>query len=215
MQITYNSPVILTYALLCTAITVVDQTAFSGLSEGLFSVSPYMDWTNPISYFRLFSHVLGHAGWGHLFNNLTLILLLGPMLEEKYGPRSLLIMLLITALVTGLLNIALFSTGLLGGSGIVFMFILLSSLTNFRSGEVPLSFLLVVFIFLGNEFMSALGNDEISQFAHIMGGVCGSIFGFKKQQNKHLFEKQAAEMPPKNSAFEMPPYSEDQENRQQ
>ncbi len=213
MQITYNSPVVLTYALLCTAITIVDQTTIQGFAEGLFSVSPYMDWTNPISYFRLFSHTLGHAGWGHLFNNLTLILLLGPMLEEKYGRRSLLIMMLITALVTGLLNITLFSTGLMGGSGIVFMFILLSSLTNFRTGEIPLSFLLVVFIFLGNEFVSALRADQISQFAHIMGGICGSIFGFRKQTNKQLFEKTSNHVPP-STAFQMPPSMEDESKKQ-
>lgn len=181
MEITYNSPAVLTFALLCTGITLADYT-LAGFSEAFFSVSPYMEWTNPLSYFRLFSHALGHAGWAHLFSNLTLILLLGPMLEEKYGTRNLVTMMAMTALVTSMLNIMLFSTGLMGASGIVFMFILLSSLTNFKSGHIPLTFLLVVGIFLGNEVLNILDRqDGISQFAHIIGGICGSIFGFKQQ----------------------------------
>ena len=87
-------------------------------------------------------------------------------------------MMLITAVVTGLLNVTFFETGLLGASGIVFMFILLSSLTNFRASHIPLTFLLVVLLFLGKEIMMALANDNISQFAHIIGGICGGIFGY-------------------------------------
>ncbi len=190
MEITYNSPAVLTFALLCTGITLADYT-LPGFSEAFFSVSPYMSWANPLSYFRLFSHVFGHAGWGHLFSNLTLILLLGPMLEEKYGTRNLLIMMGMTAFITGLLNITLFSTGLMGASGIVFMFILLSSLTNFKSGHIPLTFLLVVGIFLGNELLNILHTEDgISQFAHIMGGVCGSVFGFKQQIPKAIAESE-------------------------
>lgn len=181
MQITYNSPVILTFALLCTGVTAANMSAVGSITESLFSVTPYMDWFNPISYLRLFSHIVGHADWDHLFGNMTILLLLGPMIEEKYGSRTLLIMMLITAFITGLLNIALFQTGLMGASGVVFMLVLLSSLTNFKAGHLPLTFLLVVAIFLGNEIINALSNDQISQFAHVMGGICGSIFGFKHQ----------------------------------
>ncbi|MBK8472366.1 MAG: rhomboid family intramembrane serine protease [Sphingobacteriales bacterium] len=179
MEITYNSPAVLTFSLICTGITLADYT-LPGISEAFFSVSPGMSWLDPLSYFRLISHTIGHGGWGHLFGNLTLILLLGPMLEEKYGTKNLVLMMTMTSLVTVLLNITLFSTGLMGASGIVFMFILLSSLTNFKSGHIPLTFLLVVGIFLGNEILNILNqNDGISQFAHIIGGVCGSVFGFR------------------------------------
>jgi membrane associated rhomboid family serine protease len=101
--------------------------------------------------------------------------------EEKYGSKRLLIMILLTALVTGILNILFFNTGLLGASGIVFMLILLSSFTNVRNGEIPITFILVAFLFLGKEVLESIQNDNISQFAHIIGGICGSIFGFRSR----------------------------------
>jgi membrane associated rhomboid family serine protease len=76
------------------------------------------------------------------------------------------------------LNSALFSTGLMGASGLVFMMILLASFTNHKEGEIPLTFILVLVLFLAKEVVQAFSNDDISQFAHILGGVIGSLFGF-------------------------------------
>jgi hypothetical protein len=89
-------------------------------------------------------------------------------------------MMLITALATGLLNAAFFTTGLLGASGLAFMMILLSSFTNHKEGELPLTFVLVVVLFLAKEVANAFNQDDISQFAHIIGGAFGSLFGFLK-----------------------------------
>jgi len=112
--------------------------------------------------------------------NFAFVLLLGPILEEKYGSGSLLFMMLITAFVTGLLNVLVMNTGLLGASGIVFMMILLVSFTNIRSGEIPLTFILIVALYLTREIVNAVRQDTISQFAHIVGGICGSLFGFMR-----------------------------------
>jgi membrane associated rhomboid family serine protease len=181
MKIHYNAPVILTYALISTAVTVVGSVTGNNFTELFFSVSPDMSFYNPVTYFRLFSHIAGHAGWDHLFGNFSLILLIGPLLEEKYSSMLMFVMIMTTALVTGLLNIFLFNTGLFGASGIVFMLILLSSFANLRSGHLPLTFIIVVCLFLGKEVVSAFQHDNISQFAHIIGGLCGSFFGYSKR----------------------------------
>lgn len=178
MRVSYNAPVTLTFALLSSAILLADQLTGGSIIRNFFSVGGTMSLTNPVDYFRLVSHVLGHANWTHLVSNFAFILLLGPILEEKYGSGSLLLMMFITALVTGILNVVLFSTGLLGASGIVFMMILLVSFTNFRKGEIPLTFILVVVLYLAREIITAFQSDTISQFAHIAGGLCGSLFGF-------------------------------------
>lgn len=177
MKIDYNSPVILTFALAATAVLVVDAVMLGSLMP-LFTVGGTMSFANPVDWFRLVSHVLGHGSLPHLFGNLTLILLVGPIVEEKYGSAMLAAMIGMTALVTGVLNIALFSTGLLGASGIAFMLILLSSITNVRKGHLPLTFVLVVVLYLGSEVVSALGADNVSQFTHLVGGLCGAAFGF-------------------------------------
>lgn len=177
MRIKYNSPVVLTFALICTAVFFLDKF-LAGSLMGYFAVGTSVDVSNPLSIFSLFSHVIGHSGIDHLLGNMTFILLLGPIIEEKYGSRFTLFMILITALITGLLNVTFFDTGLLGASGIVFMFILLVSFTNTKGGEIPLTFILVALLFVGKEVIQILGSDQISQFAHIIGGVCGSVFGF-------------------------------------
>lgn len=183
MRIQYNSPVVLTFALAATAVLVLDF-ATAGNVMPFFAVGPSMDAASPVDWFRLFSHVLGHAGLSHLMSNMMLLLLLGPILEEKYGSRTIAVMIGITALVTGALNIALFSGGLLGASGIVFMFILLSSVTNVQRGRIPLTFVLVVVLFLGQEVWSGLSDDNVSQFAHIVGGLCGAAFGFVRGRGR-------------------------------
>ena len=176
MRIRYNAPVILTFTLLSTAVLVINQVA-GGFTESYFVSYPTFN-GSILDFLRLFTHVAGHRSWLHLMSNFSFILLIGPVLEEKYRSGALLVMLMVTALVTGILNIIFFSTGLMGASGIVFMLILLSSFTNIRSGEIPLTFILIVVLFLAKEFIAAFAEDNISQFAHIIGGICGSLFGF-------------------------------------
>ena len=178
IKISYNAPFVLTYSLICLLVLLA-----SGLTDGkstfhLFSVHGSDSFRNLITYPRLIGHVLGHINFPHLLGNLTIILLIGPILEEKYGKRDLAIMAVITAVITGLLHMLFFEGMLLGASGIVFMFIVLSSLVNVKRKTVPLTFILVCIIFLGNEFALSFEEDSVSQFAHILGGICGSAFGF-------------------------------------
>jgi membrane associated rhomboid family serine protease len=175
--IKYNSPVVLTFALICTAVFFIDGSLAGGIMP-YFTVGTSINWSNPVSIFSLVSHVIGHASIEHLLGNLTFILLVGPIIEEKYGSTRTLMMIVVTALITGFINISLFSTGLMGASGIVFMFILLVSFTNTSGGQIPLTFILVALLFLGKEVLASLSADQVSQFAHIMGGICGSVFGF-------------------------------------
>jgi membrane associated rhomboid family serine protease len=179
-RIKFNAPVTLYFSLLCTVVLIFNKSALD-TTLPYFMVGNTLDIQNPMNIFTLFSHVLGHADWTHLLSNLTFILLVGPIVEEKYGSQRLLMMILLTALITGILNILFFNTGLLGASGIVFMLILLSSFTNVRNGEIPITFILVAFLFLGKEILESIQNDNISQFAHIIGGICGSVFGFKSR----------------------------------
>lgn len=99
------------------------------------------------------------------------ILLLGPILEDKYGSGKLLLMIVITAVISGLLNILLFpQIALLGASGIVFMFIVLTSASCMVDDRIPLTMILIIVIYLGAEVMNALTKqDSISQFTHIIG----------------------------------------------
>jgi membrane associated rhomboid family serine protease len=174
----YNAPVILTFTLISVAVLVADTLTGGAASKAAFTVFPGLDFRHPMTILRLFTHVIGHANWTHLMSNFSFILLVGPILEEKYGSLRTLAMMAVTALVTGLLASLVFRTGLQGASGVVFMFILLGSFTNSRQGEIPLTFVLVVVLFLAREVINAVAvRDNVAQFAHIAGGVIGAIFG--------------------------------------
>ena len=178
-RIQYNSPVVLTFAILSFAALVLGWLTGGWTTTHLFCVyrSSLLD---PLTYVRAFLHVLGHSGWDHYINNILLMLVIGPQLEEKYGSRSLLTAILVTAFVTGLAQWLLFpGTGVLGASGIVFMMILLASMGGMREGKIPLTLILVAVFYIGNEARTALTEtDNVSQLSHIIVGVCGGLLGF-------------------------------------
>lgn len=175
---TYNAPVTLTFALAAFALHLFDALTGIPLTYAFFALPPGFDWSEPLNYWRLVSHVLGHRDFTHLTANFAIILLVGPILEEKYGAKRLLIMGLITALATGFLNAIFFPTGLMGASGIVFMLILLGSFVNHKRGELPLTFVLVLMLYLAKEVTGMFAADDIAQSAHLVGGTLGSLFGY-------------------------------------
>lgn len=150
-HIQYNSPVVLTFALLSLGALALGWATGGWTTLHLFCVyrSPLSD---PLTYVRLVGHVLGHSGYAHYLSNMMLLLVVGPPLEEKYGSRRLLLCILVTALISGLVQFLCFpKTALLGASGIVFMLILLSSLSGMRAGAIPLTLILVAVLYLGGE----------------------------------------------------------------
>jgi membrane associated rhomboid family serine protease len=176
-RIQYNAPVTLTFALLSLAVLGLAQLT-GGNSNFWFSVSRG-SWSDPTLYLRLFTHVLGHANWSHYFGNFLMILLLGPILEEKYGSAKLALMMVVTAFVTGILHILFSPFGILGASGIVFMMILLASFTEVKAGRIPLTLILIMVLYIGQEVVSWVTTDtNIAHWAHIVGGLCGGVFGF-------------------------------------
>ncbi len=176
--IDYNAPVTLTFALICLIVLGIGYYTNNQSTRMLF-MTYNTSLLNPLLYVRLFTYVLGHANWAHFIGNMSYILILGPMIEEKYGSKNLLKMILITAVIGGILNNILFpNVALCGASGIVFMMIILASATSFEKGQIPLTLILVLVIYLGGEIYDALyASDNISQLAHIAGGVCGAAFG--------------------------------------
>jgi len=179
-RISYNAPVVLTFALLAVAVFIIG----SQVSSFRLWFVAWPEFRDTRSYVGLISHILGHASWEHLLGNFMLILLIGPILEERFGSLQLLVMILVTALVTGVVNVAVSNDALLGASGIVFMMILLASTANIRAGEIPLTFIAVAVIYLGGEVVKAFDKDNISQLGHVLGGVSGAAFGFLHARNK-------------------------------
>ncbi|MEZ4398813.1 MAG: rhomboid family intramembrane serine protease [Kofleriaceae bacterium] len=193
LRITYNAPVVLTFALAAVAVQILSQVI--GLGFVRYFVAPtHLD--GAASYLGLVTHILGHANWDHLLSNFTIILLIGPILEERHGSAALAVMIVITALVTGLINVTFSSHPLLGASGIAFMFVVLASMANIRHGEVPLTFIAIALLFLGREVVNSFRDDNVSQMAHLVGGATGGLFGFLGAKRDPKAAKAAKPLPP-------------------
>ena len=179
-RVRWNAPVTLGFAVVCLLAYLLNFLTGGAANRVVFSVYRASA-LSPLTWLRCVCHVFGHSSWSHLTGNLLYILLLGPMLEEKYGSVRLLVMMLVTALVTGLMNVALFpTTRLLGASGIVFAFLLLASFTGpTGDGTVPLTFILIAVIYIGEQlYQTFFVADNISHMAHIVGGLTGAAAGF-------------------------------------
>ena len=186
-KIEINSPVILGYAAISFIVLIFGYATLGSSTKALFTCYR-TSIADPMMYLRLITHVFGHADISHYLNNFFLIMLIGPMLEEKYGSKRLIYMMLITAVVAGIVNVLISPNGLLGASGIVFMMIVLCSFTSVKSGKIPLTMIIVVIIYIGQEIITGIAvKDNISQLSHILGGLCG--IGFGLYYNQHGIQK--------------------------
>lgn len=175
----YNAPVILTYFFICFIILMIDKLCRGKFSKTFFTTYKNDSLLNPLTYFKLISHSLGHADWDHLYSNFIKILLIGPLIEEKYGSINLLIALVLTSLIIGIVNKFLGKGGILGASGVAYMLILLSSFVNMENGKIPITLTLIILFFVVDEVIKLFRRkkDGVSHLGHITGAICGIILG--------------------------------------
>ena len=197
-KIQINSPVIIGLFIVSLIALILNALTHGGANRLLFSTyrSSIFD---PLTYIRAFTHILGHSNWTHFMNNFLYILcfntnnncclstsnvalnflLVGPMIEEKYGSTNLLFMVLITAVITAIINTIISRNALLGASGVVFMLIIMGSFVNIQSGKIPITLILVFIFYIINEIISGIFNkDNVSHLSHLIGAICGLIYGF-------------------------------------
>lgn len=179
LRITFNAPVVLSLVAISFLATLLNYIT-DGASGRMLFMTYHSSLLSPLTWVRAIIHIFGHADWSHLIGNMSYLLLLGPMLEEKYKSSTLAIVIVLTALATSLVNYIFFPyIALCGASGVVFAFILLSSFTSFKDGEIPLTFILVALFFLGQQVYEGITvQDNISNTAHIVGGIVGGITGY-------------------------------------
>lgn len=179
LKITFNAPVVLSLAAISFVATLLNYVT-GGASGRVLFMTYHSPLSSPMTWVRAFTHIFGHADWTHLIGNMSYLLLLGPMLEEKSSSQTLAGVIAVTAVVTSVVNYIFFpGIALCGASGVVFAFILLSSFTEFREGEIPVTFILVAVFFLGQQIYDGITvRDNISNMAHIVGGIIGGLLGY-------------------------------------
>lgn len=179
IRLSFNAPAILSFVGICVIVQIISMLTGGASNKAVFSVyrSSLLD---PLTYVRCVCHVFGHSDWNHLLGNMMYILILGPMIEEKYGTRDTILVMAATAVVTGIFNMVFFpKVMLMGASGIVFAFILLSSITAGEDHTIPVTFILVAVLYIGQQiYQGVFQQDNISQITHIIGGSVGTAAGF-------------------------------------
>ena len=110
------------------------------------------------------------------------------MLEEKHTSKVIVEVTVVTAVITGVINYIFFANvALCGASGVVFAFMLMSSFTSFREGEIPLTFILVAVFFIGQQVIQGIFVvDNVSNMAHIVGGVLGGLSGYRMNKKSSV-----------------------------
>lgn len=65
------------------------------------------------------------------------------------------------------------------------------SFIDFREGEIPITFILVAAIFIGQQVYEGIAvQNNISNMAHIVGGIVGAIIGYGLNvKSKYGFNK--------------------------
>lgn len=179
-KLQFNAPVILGIFFISVAALIAGEVTRGLSTMALFSVYR-SSLLSPLFYLRLVGHIFGHANISHFFGNMLLLLVVGPPLEKIYGSKTIASCVLLTAVITGVLQVLIFpNSALLGASGIVFMLIMLSSLSGARSGQIPITLILVAVMYLGQEIYSILFvDDNVANLMHIVGGICGICLGFR------------------------------------
>lgn len=173
----FNSPVVLAFSLISLCALFLNEITDGASNLALFSV--YRSDIDFLFFVRLVGHVFGHTDWNHFYSNMMFFLLIGPVLEEKYGSFDLIVLMVITAVVSGLVSIIFMpTTVLLGSSGIVYMMVVLLSASSIKGKKIPLTLILILFMYVGAEVLNGFTTtDSISQLSHVIGGICGAIFG--------------------------------------
>ncbi len=144
-------------------------------------------------YFRLLSYSLAHNSVPHMLNNTSILLLVGPSLETTLGVRVMIKNMILTSVIGGLTNACFYNYGLIGSSGVMFMFILVSSFgqgdkrRECHSGEIPVTFVATCLLYFGKELWAAWSaTDDVSHVAHLVGGACGAVIGWASREKAPL-----------------------------
>ena len=177
LTLTYNAVATLSMFFISLAVRLIDLPLHGKATRAFFSTER-ASLLNPLTYLRFVTHIFGHADWQHLRNNYMLILIVGPLVEDKYGVQRFCEMVLITAAATGIVNCIIGRYRVFGSSSVAFMLIMMSAFVNVKEKTVPITLILVALFYLTSELKDLTKKDGVSHISHLVGAVCGALFGF-------------------------------------
>ena len=184
-KVILDAPVPVFFVVICTLFYLIDLLLLKNNNSLNLTSSPTTAGgalpfliSQPLSYLRLFLYVFGFSSPQLLVTDLIFIMLLGPAIEERYGSVVIAIMMAVSALFSGVLNACFCKTSLRGASCIIFMLIFLNSFMSLSKKKIPLSFIMVICMYIAREFFEKTSSGIVGILICLAGGLCGSLFAF-------------------------------------
>lgn len=176
ISIILSSPAILGVTFVSLFVLLINLATNNSMISRL-AVFPMQHVHLPFDLYRFVFYTCAHRDWSHFLANFSSMLLVGPYVERKLGTKRLAWLMTITAAATGITNAVLFSTGLIGASGLSLLILLLTVAYQCNSHRLAgshsilLSHLLLLALVVGRDLVGA--DSGVSRFAHITGAVVG------------------------------------------
>lgn len=161
-----------TFLLMTSIILQVLCSAFPSLTDHLCFTFQVFTW--PIT---LFTHMVAHAGWGHLIGNYTFGLAPMMYVERQYGRKGLMNLFFLCGLTGALMNVIVHGdVPCIGSSGAIFGMMAVACVTFGRSAlEHLLALGLLLCVLVPQICMAPFSFlTGIAHWAHI-GGALGGI----------------------------------------
>lgn len=141
--------------------------------ENYFHVRKIQSWENSIHLINFLTYALFDGGrLSNISYPMMMIVVLGPIIEERIGSIQLAFISILTILINGILYSILFTQKLYGPTCVAYMMILLAYFVNIKKGERPISFILILLVIILVNGDQAMQNFR-DVFSIFIGTVCG------------------------------------------
>lgn len=144
--------------------------------------------------YMLITHMFLHGGPGHLFWNMYALMIFGPLLEQKIGPKRFILLFLGSGFLAGFISSFVYPSAL-GASGAIMgmlgtLIILMPNLKLllFFFIPMPLKYAGILWALLdifGLFYVSGIGN-----VAHLVGLAMGLLYGLYLKAQRKQYTKQ-------------------------
>ena len=141
----------------------------------------------------LITHIFLHANPYHLFLNMWVLFMFGPLLEEKIGPNRFLLFYILSGIAAGFIASFFYSKSL-GASGAIMaligvLIILMPNLQVLFFYFVPTPLWVAGIIFAVIDLMGVVYPSGVGNVAHLSGMGLGLLYGIYLKRQKSSFQK--------------------------
>ncbi|MBE6350746.1 MAG: rhomboid family intramembrane serine protease [Spirochaetaceae bacterium] len=141
------------------------------------------NWQQGTEYIRLVLHVFGQQDIQSSLVYYACLLLLGSFVEHRYGSLLYCLMLIVTALVSSVINVCFFSTTLQGMAGIALLLLLLSLFSGDKQKSIQLAILLFLVLFIICEILQSVATKNFSVVSSFCGALVASFLSLATESS--------------------------------